>query len=294
MMKRVFSRLCLLAALLPVSGAVAAEPLTPIELSAQVKPSQVLGGHLAFRMEHCRVLVLQSGEDCILLVLAENEEHAARVNRVTRRLSELLYAGKEDSLDSFSLEAGKLVLPSQLRKKWEQTGSLGGSGVQTLVSLAAGCGWKHVSLNDRGRVVMRSEADAEYGLQFYPAVAKLDVLDVVGKVTDRSAVEEVTGTLGYGDDSSRSTHERLSRNLKCRVLFYNAEDEALMAERGGRVFVGQRDAVRKLLEGGKAPRAVLKMPEEMAVLPKPVVPPLPPMPGAAEALESYLKYLREL
>ena len=292
MIKRFICRTCLLVVLLLMGGA--AEALTPAELAAQLKPSQMLGGHLAFRTEHCRVLVLQAGADSVLLVLPETWEQAARVSRVTQRLSELLFDGKKEELDTLSLGDGKLVLPSRLREQLEQSGSLGGSGVQALVSLSAGKGFKYVTLNDRGRAVVRADEGSGLGLMFYPAVARLEVLEVVGKLSDRSEVGEITEALGYGEDSSRSTRERLSRNLKCQVLFYNSEDEALMAERGGRVYVGQRDVVRKLMEGGKPPRAVLKIPTEQAELPKPPVPPPPPMPGAAEALEAYLKYLREL
>lgn len=292
MIKRFISRACLSVVLLLMGGA--AEALTPAELAAQLKPSQTLGGHLAFRTEHCRVMVLQCGEDYALLVLPETWEHAARVSRVTQRLSELLFEGKKEELDTLSLGDGKLVLPSRLREQLEKAGSLGGSGVQALVSLAAGGGFKYVSLNDRGRAVLRADEGSGPGFMFYPAVAKLEVLEVVGRLSGRSEVGEMTEALGYGEDASRSTRERLSRNLKCQVLFYNSEDEALMAERGGRVYVGQRDAVRKLMEGGKPPRAVLKIPTDQAELPKPPVPPPPPMPGAAEALEAYLKYLREL
>lgn len=292
MKKRLFSRACLSLVILLMGGAAGALPHA--ELAAQLKPSQMLGGHLAFRTEHCRVLVLRSGEDSVLLVLPESGEQAGRVSRVARRLAELLFAGQEEELDSFSVGDGTLVLPTRLREELGKAGCLGGSGVQTLVSLIAGGGFRHVVLNDRGRVVLRTSETAGAGLQFYPAVAQLNVLEVVGKISDRQSVFEITEALGYGDAASRSTHERLARNLKCQVLFYNSEDEALMAERGGRVYVGQRDVVRKLMEGGKVPRAVLKIPEEMAELPQAPVPPPPPMPGAAEALEAYLKYLREL
>lgn len=279
---------------LMTGGAMAVSPLTPAELATQVRPAQVLGGHLAFRTEHCRVMVLQADGGCVLLVLPESSEHSPRVKRVVERLSKLLFAGQEESLESLQAGDGRLVFPSSLGKQMEEADCLGGSGVQTLITLMQSEEVCRVSLNDRGRLLLGFSSGGGMGVQFYPAVAHLDVLDVVGKLSGRRDALRLADILGYGEDASRSTHERLSRNLQCRVLFYNSDDEALMAERGGRIYIGQRDAVRKLLGGGKAPRAVLRVPEEMAALPKLPKPPPPPMPGAAEALEAYLKYLREL
>lgn len=291
-----FSCACLAGSVLLPGNAVAAEPLTPAELAVQMQPARTQGGHAALRTEHCRVLVLQAGDrgECVLLVQPESPEHSARVSRVVKRLSELLFADR-DAPDILPAGAGKLVLPGKLRRQMEETDCLGGSGVQALVSLIAGGEWSHISLNERGRVVLRvSDDEASPGLLFYPAAQQLEVLEVVGKLSGRGDITAVTEALGYGDDASRSTRERLARNLNCRVLFYNSDDKALMAESRGHVYIGQRDAVRRVIEGGKAPRAVMRFPEEMAALPKPIVPPPPPMPGAAEALESYLKHLREL
>lgn len=284
---------CLLVSLV-AGGAIAADSLTPAELATQVKPVQIMGGHLAFRTENCRVMVLLAGNSCALLVMPDKPEYAAEVKRVTERLSKLLFAGQEDSLKSLAIGEGKLILPAELAQQMEKAGFLSGSGVQTLVSLINTGEFKQVALNDRGRLVLSFSSGGGPGVQFYPAVAQLDVLEVVGKLAGRRDVLRIAELLGYGEDASRSSRERLSRNLKCQVLFYNSDDEALMAERGGKVYVGQRDAVRKLIEGGKAPRAVLRFPEEMAALPKLPTPPPPPMPGAAEALEAYLKYLRSL
>lgn len=284
---------CFLAALL-FGGVMAAEPLSPAELVMQVKPAGVLGGHLAFRAEHCRVLVLQADADCALLVLPESPEHAARVKRVAEHLSMLLFAGQEESLESLPAGDGRLIFPASSGKQTEEADCLGGSGVQALITLLRSGEFSQVSLNDRGRLVLSFSSDGGPGVQFYPAVARLDVLEVVGKLSGRRGALRIADVLGYGEDASRSTRERLSRNLQCQVLFYNSDDEALMAERGGKVYVGQRDAVRQLMEGGKAPRAVLRFPEEMAALPELPKPPPPPMPGAAEALDAYLKYLRTL
>lgn len=294
MMASAFRRGCILAAMLLTGSVVTAEPLTPTELAMQVKPARVQGGHLAFRTEHCRVLVLQSGNDSILLVLPEGGEHAARVTRVVGRLSDLLFDRQADEPQVISLGEGKLVLSASLRQRMKEADCLGGSGVQALVALILSGEFNQAALNERGRLVLSFENGRGLGLQFYPAVARLDVLEIAGKFSGQQDASRIAEVLGYGDSASRSTRERLSRNLQCRVWFYNSDDEALMAERGGRIYVGQRDAVRKLLEGGKAPRAILRLPEEMAALPKPVVPPPPPMPGAAEALEAYLKYLRTL
>ncbi len=288
---------CLSAALLPAGGAAAAEPLSPAELAVQLQPVRLLGGHAAFRTEHCRVLVLQAGGkgENVLLVQPEGWEHSARVDRVVERLSDLIFDGAAEPPVVLTAGDGKLVLPQQLRERMQEADCLGGTGVQALVCLISSGDFPAVSLNERGRVVLRvSDAESDTGLMFYPAVQKLEVLEVVGRLSGRSEVAAITEVLGYGDDASRSTHERLSRNLGCRVLFYNADDEALMAEKRGHVYVGQRDVVRKVLAGSKLPRAVMRFPEEMAVLPKPVPPPPPPMPGAAEALDSYLKFLREL
>lgn len=297
MRKLLFSCVCLPGTLLPVGGVSAAEPLSPAELAVQVQPARMQGGHVALRTEHCRVLVLQSGEkgECVLLVQPESGEHSARVNRVVERLSELLFAGAAEPPAVLPAGEGKLVLPQELYSRMQETACLGGSGVQALVSLIACGSFPAVTLNERGRVVLRrSDSESDFGFMFYPAVQKLEVLEVVGQLSGREKLAAITAVLGYGDDASRSTRERLSRNLGCRVLFYNADDEALMAESGGHVYVGQRDAVRRVLAGGKIPRAVMRFPDEMAALPQPVLPPPPPMPGAAEALESYLKYLREL
>lgn len=282
-----------LASLL-VGGVMAAETLSPAELSMQVKPARVLGGHLAFRAEHCRVLVLQADIGCVLLVLPESPEHAVRVKRVVERLSKLLFAGQDESPESLTAGDGRLVFLSSSGKQTDEADCLGRSGVQALITLLKSGEFRQVSLNDRGRLVLSLSSDGGPGVLFYPAVARLDVLEVVGKLSGRKEALRIADILGYGEDASRSTRERLSRNLKCQVLFYNSDDEALMAERGGKIYVGQRDAVRKLMEGGKAPRAVLRFPEEMAALPELPKPPPPPMPGAAEALDAYLKYLRSL
>lgn len=284
---------CFLVSLV-AGGAVAADSLTPAELATQVKPVQIMGGHLAFRTENCRVMVLLADDSCALLVLPDTAGRADRVERVAERLSELLFAGQTGVLESLAIGEGVLILPAELAQQMEKAGFPGGSGVQTLVSLIKTQKIKSVSLNDRGRLVLSFSSGGGPGVQFYPAVAQLDVLEVVGKLVGRRDVLRIAELLGYGEDASRSSRERLSRNLKCQVLFYNSDDEALMAERGGKVYVGQRDAVRKLIEGGKAPRAVLRFPEEMAALPKLPTPPPPPMPGAAEALDAYLKYLRSL
>lgn len=281
-------------ALLIAGGAMAADALTPAELATQVKPVRVLGGHLAFRTENCHVMVLQTGDSCALLVLPDKAEYAVRVKRVSERLSALLFAGREDTLASLSVGEGKLILPEELVQQMEEADCLGGSGVQTLVSLIKSDEFNHVALNDRGRLVLSFSSDGGPGVLFYPAVARLDVLEVVGKLAGRRDALRIADILGYGEDASRGTRERLSRNLKCQVMFYNSDDEAMMAERGGKIYVGQRDAVRKLMEGGKAPRAVLRFPEEMTALPELPKPPPPPMPGAAEALDAYLKYLRTL
>ncbi len=297
MNKPLFSCACLAVALQPVGGVVAAEPLSPAELAVQVQPVRMLGGHTAFRAEHCRVLVFDAGEkgESVLLVQPESREHSARVARVTERLTELLFGGTTVPTVTLPAGEGKLVLPQKLCAQMKEADCLGGSGVQVLVSLIAHAGFSHVTLNERGRVVLRaSDSEEEPGLMFYPAVQKSEVLEVVGRLTAQSQIVLIREALGYGDDSSRRTRERLSRNLNCRVLFYNADDEALMAESGGHVYIGQRDAVRRVIGGGKVPRAVMRFPEEMAALPKPVVPPPPPMPGAAEALDSYVNYLREL
>lgn len=284
---------CFLVSLM-VGGAGAAEPLTPAELAVQVKPVREMGGHLAFRTENCRVMVIQTGDSCALLVLPDKAEYAVRVKRVAERLSALLFAGQEDTLSSLSVGEGKLILPAELAQQMEEAGCTGGSGVQTLVSLIKTDEFNHVSLNDRGRLVLSFSSGGGPGVLFYPAVARLDALEVVGKLAGRRDALRIADTLGYGEDASRGIRERLSRNLKCQVLFYNSDDEAMMAERGGKIYVGQRDAVRKLMEGGKAPRSVLRFPEEMAALPQLPKPPPPPMPGAAEALDAYLKYLRTL
>ena len=294
MMTSAFSRVCLSVAWLLVGSVAVAEPLTPTELSEQVKPASLLGGHLAFRTEHCRVLVLQLGTGCAVLVLPESPEHAARVSRVAGRLTELLFAGKEAETESLPAGNGRLVIPAAFRSMAEEEYCLGGSGGQVLVSLMMSGEFKHVALNDRGRLVLSFAPGNSPGLMFYPAVARIDVLEVVGTISGRRDALRIAGILGYGEDASRGTRERLSRNLQCQVMFYNSDDEALMAEREGKIYVGQRDAVRKLMEGGKPPRAILHIPKEMASLPRPVVPPPPPMPGAAEALDAYLKYLRSL
>lgn len=273
---------------------MAVEPLSPVELAMQVKPARVLGGHLAFRTEHCRVLVLQADGGCVLLVLPESSEHAARVKRVVEHLSKLLFDGQEESLESLAVGDGRLIFLSSSGKQTDKADCLGSSGVRALITLLRSGEFSQVSLNDRGRLALSFSSDGGPGVQFYPAVARLDVLEVVGKLSGRRDALRIANILGYGEDSSRGTRERLSRNLKCQVLFYNSDDEALMAERGGKVYVGQRDAVRKLIEGGKAPRAVLRFPEEMAALPELPKPPPPPMPGAAEALDAYLKYLHSL
>ena len=296
MRKLLFSCVCLTGAVLPMGNAEAAELLSPAELAVQMQPARTLGGHVALRTEHCRVLVFQAGDagECVLLVLPESPEHAARVSRVAERLSDLLFDARQEP-ESISAGAGKLVLPGKLRSQMEKTPCMGCTGVQVLVSLIAGGEWSSITLNERGRVVLRaSDNEASPGLMFYPAAQKLEILEIVGKLSGRGDIAAVTEALGYGDDASRSTHERLSRNLNCRVLFYNSDDKALMAEIRGHTYIGQRDAVRRVIEGGKVPRAVLRFPEEMAALPKPIVPPPPPMPGAAEALESYLKQLRRL
>lgn len=284
---------CLLTSLM-AGGVVATDSLTPAELAMQVKPVRVMGGHLAFRTENCRVMVMQTGDSCALLVLPDKAEYAVRVKRVSERLSALLFVGQENTLASLPVGEGKLILPEELVEQMKEADCPGGSGVQTLVSLIKTDEFKHVALSDRGRLVLSFSAGGGPGVQFYPAVARLDALEVVGKLAGRRDVLRIAEVLGYGEDASRGTRERLSRNLKCQVLFYNSDDEALMAERGGKVYVGQRDAVRKLMEGGKAPRAVLRFPDEMAALPQLPKPPPPPMPGAAEALDAYLKYLRTL
>lgn len=295
MRKLLFSCACLAGTILPIGNTGAAEPLSPAELAVQMPPVRMLGGHVALRTEHCRVLVLQVGDEggCVLLVQPESPEYSARVSRVARCLSELLFAERQEP-EFISAGAGKLVLPGKMRRQMEDSVCTGCSGGQMLVSLITGGEWFHVTLNERGGVVLRaSDDEASPGLMFYPATQKLEVMEVVGRLSGRSDIAAVTGALGYGDDASRSTRERLSRNLNCRVLFYNSDDKALMAEIRGHVYIGQRDAVRRVIEGGKVPRAVMRFPEEMATLPKVVIPPPPPMPGAEEALESYLKYLRE-
>lgn len=290
-----FSRVASLAALLLFGAAVAAaEPAPHSALAEKIQPVQSLDGHLAFRTENCLVMVFQAGGGSVLLVVPESPEMSIRVSRVCTRLTELLFPEKKSQPESISAGDARLVLPRAVKEKLLKQGCLEGSGVQALVHLVVNSSFCSLTMNERGRAELRREDEDEPALRFFPAARKLPYMEVSELPDGRRGAEEIAEALGYGEDASRATRERLSRNLKCRVLYYNSDDEALMAEIRGRVYVGQRDAVRELLDKKGSIRSRLRFPEQAAVLPKRAEPPPPPMPGADEALSAYLRYLKEL
>lgn len=290
--------LCLLPSLLTAQLS-AASPWSQNKLSGALAAAEEESSYLCFRTEGCDVVVFGGArrEACVLLVFPHEGTPETKPAEIAAKLAEVLEMNNSGKITTLNTAGNTiLILRENLQQLARSADScLGTSAICAFAHLLTEGSFDKVSLNRQGRVTLYSDKGTKApALQFYLAEEKLEVLEIVNGAPKGRALKQIISVLGYGDDASRSTKDRLTRNLGCKVLYYNSDDEALMAEIKGRVYVGNRDVVRSLTGNRKLARAQFRFPERTSPMPHPIIPPEELPPTASDALDSYLRRLRAL
>lgn len=277
----------------------AAEPWSQNKLANALSAVKEEAGYLCFRTEGCNVVMFGGAqrEACVLLVFPLEGTPDTKSAEVAGRLAEVLEMKGHGRLTTLNTGGNTLLMRREGLQELANTRDtcLGGPAIRAFAHLLTNGGYEKISLNRQGRVTLYGEKGSKSpALQFYLAEEELEALEVVNDIPKGREIKQIVMALGYGDDASRNTKERLTRNLGCRVIYYNSDDEALMAEIKGHVYVGNRDVVRSLIGNRKLARAQFAFPEQDSPMPQPIIPPEELPPTASDALDAYLRYLRNL
>ncbi len=286
--------------LLPLAlpAASAAQTWSQNKLANALNAVNEESSYLSFNTEGCHVVMFSGAqrEACALLVIPLEGTDAGKSEKVAAQLASVMEMKESGRISTLSTGGNTLLLCREALQQLAETRDtcLGGTAMQTLAHLLGDSEYTRASVNRHGRVTLYEKDSKAPALQFSLAEEELEVLEVVNATPKGKKLKNIADALGYGEDASRNTKERLSRNLGCKVLYYNSDDEALMAEIKGRIYVGNRDIVRSLISGRKPSRAQFTFPREISTMPKPIIPPEELPPTASDALDSYLRYLRNL
>ncbi len=288
--------ICLLPLALPVASA--AQTWSQNKLAKALTAVHEESSYLSFCTEGCNVVMFGGAqrEACALLVVPLEGTDAGKSEKVASQLASVLEMKESGRISTLSTGGNTLLICREGLQHLAGTRDtcLGGTAMQTLAHLLSNTEYTRASVNRHGRVTLYEKDSKAPALQFSLAEEELEVLEIVNDTPKGKKLKNIVEALGYGDDASRNTKERLSRNLGCKVLYYNSDDEALMAEIKGRIYVGNRDIVRSLIGGKKIARAQFGFPREISAMPEPIIPPEELPPTASDALDSYIRYLRNL